>query len=624
MSLDAQQQFIEDLLNSVKAKNDDAIDIAVKKVKDNNLEETAVSKIGPLLTDITQDQSIRLIVIFVLNDLEDVSATPFLGETLVNTNNNLDIRNASLGSLEAIDPTGGLIYFRQLLSDPDSEIRSKGEVSFNYSLKQITQLEPILAKTILANAQISVSDLIPFLSKDVIGWEPGTTLVPATAAETLGILQDPNAIEPLNQAIQRIQQKQEQASADEHEVSQSPYDGIMTSIVAALQSIGSPNNFVLSDQQISDIVGSLADVLDNNLTSQVRSYAASSLGYLGYMQVITPLSKSLLFDSNRGVKTKVQQALERIPDWQEKSNRTIKLISDGPLQREQIDAQLVISAIKPPDSELDNDPNIFVDYLIETAVKYHDNSRVLRILSTFIILTTNNNTDLINQRFDFFHKEKNINEKILQELRKEIGGATLKPLLKQLEENLEKYFQQPLEELNKDTRKVWKTTITLANTGFIIRILMSVTLFAIGAYLVLDSYQLFSDGNLNIEQAFGPGTSFFTGIGIIVATFIKFPLKEIKRAVSDVGLANVAFISYVHRVLQVSHTFSYHYLNDDISFSQLKKAGEIIEDTSSETILILEMAGSTTVEQNQQFINILLKKLEANPDTQTQSGNDST
>lgn len=127
----------------------------------------------------------------------------------------------------------------------------------------------------------------------------------------------------------------------------------------------------------------------------------------------------------------------------------------------------------------------------------------------------------------------------------------------------------------------------IAQIGFALRALMSVTLFGIGAYMVITSFQYFLRGELNTEAFFGPGVAFVAGLGTMLTMVYTGPLRDIKKAVSDVGAADAAFMAYIHRLLQVSHTFSYYYLDGKATFDELQSAGDLIKDTLTETVKII-------------------------------------
>jgi hypothetical protein len=61
------------------------------------------------------------------------------------------------------------------------------------------------------------------------------------------------------------------------------------------------------------------------------------------------------------------------------------------------------------------------------------------------------------------------------------------------------------------------------------------------------------------------------------------PLREIRNSVNDLGIASAAFIAYIHRVLQISHTFSFHYLKQQITFDAVEKSSKLIKEAMSDT-----------------------------------------
>ena len=150
--------------------------------------------------------------------------------------------------------------------------------------------------------------------------------------------------------------------------------------------------------------------------------------------------------------------------------------------------------------------------------------------------------------------------------------------MKTLRKNLDRYFQRPINYLNYDTQEMWKKTIQYAQCGFVIRIAMSFIIFAIGTGLLLVSSRQFISGTLEGAELFGPGISFVGGLSAMIAVVYAGPLKDIQKSVNDLGIASAAFIAYVHRVLEISHTFSFYYLNSKISFDETKKSNELIED----------------------------------------------
>ena len=81
-------------------------------------------------------------------------------------------------------------------------------------------------------------------------------------------------------------------------------------------------------------------------------------------------------------------------------------------------------------------------------------------------------------------------------------------------------------------------------------------------------------------------------------TVYSGPLKDIRQSVSDLGAANVAFIGFVHQVLQVSHVFTAHYLRETVSFDEARQAAEIIAVASKNATAALAATGSFTTDRS--------------------------
>jgi hypothetical protein len=178
---------------------------------------------------------------------------------------------------------------------------------------------------------------------------------------------------------------------------------------------------------------------------------------------------------------------------------------------------------------------------------------------------------------DKLQKQGDLSPESLQHLRIEVGGhLTLDPVLKVLSDNLRKYFQEPIEQLNKQTSEAWLDTINSARNGFKLRVWMSVIVFGAGLLLIALSVVLFLSGKLTSAEAVGSGTTFAGGLTATLLVVYSGPLKDIRQSVSDLGAANVTFIGFIHQVLQVSHTFSAHYLKEGVSFDEVKGSAEII------------------------------------------------
>jgi len=162
------------------------------------------------------------------------------------------------------------------------------------------------------------------------------------------------------------------------------------------------------------------------------------------------------------------------------------------------------------------------------------------------------------------------------------------PTTKVLQDSLQDFFQVPIHHLNEDTRNMWHKTILYAQYGFLTRIGMSIAVFLVGLLVAGVSSWRIILGNLQPEQLYGPSVSFVGGLGAMFAIIYTGPLKEIRKSVNDLGIASAAFIAYIHRVLEISHTYSFYYLREKISFEEMMKSSKLIEEAMNTTVNLLD------------------------------------
>ncbi len=205
-------------------------------------------------------------------------------------------------------------------------------------------------------------------------------------------------------------------------------------------------------------------------------------------------------------------------------------------------------------------------------------------LASLIVAACGAEPEAAGERLNSVQAAKAISSEKMVSLRKQIGGeSALGPIMQRLSEDLHTYFRLPVKELNDRTQANWDTTIQYAQYGFLARMVMSVIVFIVGIILLLVSSYQFMFGHLEGRDYFGPGISFVSGLGTMLLIIYTGPLREIRQAVEDLGTASAAFIAYVHRVLQVSHTFSSLYLKQDMSFEEMKKSSDLIQNAMKDT-----------------------------------------
>ncbi len=495
-----------------------------------------------------------------------------------------------------------------MLEKAKPEFKPKVQATFEFAITEAINKASPAPKQILTDAGVKPSHLRPQLFKKVESLEGAAIPTPSIYATALGHIGGQEAIDLLCELLNNLQEQQ-LAGERQESVGDSAAQEAQLKKLVILERIMLDAVGALRISESEGAVDCLAGTLVTNINFRVKRQAIDALGKLGSTRCILPLLEALIAEKNEDLQAKISEALKGIDDWQEKGNQLVAHLTKSGVRRDQLNSKLVLTAIQPRKELLAQNPHLLTDFLIGAAVKQFKDKRLLRIYTELIKVNANNNDSVINEQLERFGKEKKISEEILQAVRVEIGGEeTLRPLLNKLEENLLEYFQKPIDKLNTETQSVWKRTIFLANLGFVTRLIINVAIFVIGVYFMIDSYRQIVAGNLTTEQVAALMAVFIGGGATMFYSFIKFPLSQMRQAVTDVGLANVAFISYIHRVLQISHTFSYFYLNGDINFEEIKSAASQIESNSHGAILTLKIASSDG--EQVQFDKALLDRIE--------------
>lgn len=546
------------------------------------------------------DPEKRLDAVQALGKTGQPSILPHLGDVLEQDSDVL-VRRFSIGALKGLNKVEAIPYFWKATQDSDANIRNLAEQAVIESLGESAQSEEKLE---LARVQ----EIITQIGQHIITQLLNQTLLNSSndpnlrrlAAIALGRFSQGTAIETLGRALiedgtELVRQAAATALGDTKQEGAVPFlekalrkgdtEGVVKNIIAALNNIGKP--------QAIQVLGG---ILIKNPDTVLRELAAQNLWRTEATDVAIPyLCQALLEDKSENVRRTVEITLSKIDNWSAKTNEILKTLQSGKLERAQIDATAIVRAIRLPEDLTQQTQ--FVEDLIGVALTLEDNPRMITFIAAILIAVANSSSNLAGERVNAYAKTRSIPESRLRLLRIEIGGLTaLNPileLLKQnevLQQNLKDDFQTPINELNTNTRNMWKDTIQHAQYGFRARIYMSIITFAVGVILVIASFIKVMIGDLTPEELVGPGISLGSGIITMLLTTFYGPLKQIRQSVNDLGVASAAFIAYVHRVSQISHTFSFYYLKQRITFEEMEKSSGLIERAMDSTVKNLNQA----------------------------------
>lgn len=277
-------------------------------------------------------------------------------------------------------------------------------------------------------------------------------------------------------------------------------------------------------------------------------------------------------------------------DWKKVIGEFNKTLELSGKRRNEIDAAGIVRSLYGATRDSDDifgvskiSPEELQKSWIEAALNADE--RMTGILGKLIVETAEGDQAAAGASINAYQSKHDTAPEKLRKLRIAVGGETaLDPIMQTLSENLEDRFHKPIKEINEQTRQMWDQTTKHAQMGFQVRIWMSVIVFVVGIILLIISSFQFLFGDITGATLWGPGVSFVAGLAMTLLVVYSGPLKEIRQSVNDLGIANASFIAYVHRVLEISHTFSFYYLQQKITFEEMEKSSKLIREAMFDTI----------------------------------------
>jgi hypothetical protein len=262
------------------------------------------------------------------------------------------------------------------------------------------------------------------------------------------------------------------------------------------------------------------------------------------------------------------------------SEALIHIFSENPQYQSAIlrsDARdRLVRALRPLPEEGATDPEALPRRLIAAALTARQDERLGKLLADLLDVIVGDK-DRAGELINRYQQQNHISDDDLLVLRSQIGGrTTLAPIMRTLEARQIEYFQNPIKYLNDTTQANWLKTIGYAQKGFVVRMIMSVVVFVVGMTLVIASVVEILFGSRSLADLVGPGITLVGGLASMLAVVYSGPLKDIRQSVNDLGVASAIFIGYVHRILEISHTFSYYYLNKEITYEEMTKSSALI------------------------------------------------
>lgn len=326
-------------------------------------------------------------------------------------------------------------------------------------------------------------------------------------------------------------------------------------------------------------------VYDPKSHENLRRDALLNLADRPHPMSVNALAWGVLDLRDRSDRFRLARALGQIPSdsWNTRAALFVRLLADSSKQRSDLDSGAVLHALRSEDEPLTRRLGALADFFIRSAVNADD--RMAGNLAGLLVECVGGNPDQAGHAINLYERNHKLPETALRALRSEVGGApALSGIVKVLKDDLDRYFQQPIHTLNEYTLRMWQDTLNDARRGLRARTWMSIAVFCLGVVLVLTASYTIIFPAAGAKPVVGTYMTVVAGLAIMLLAIYTGPLKEMRRSVTDFAAASAAFIAYVHRVLETSHTFSYYYLKETISFDEMRKSSALMTEAMNNTI----------------------------------------
>jgi hypothetical protein len=154
----------------------------------------------------------------------------------------------------------------------------------------------------------------------------------------------------------------------------------------------------------------------------------------------------------------------------------------------------------------------------------------------------------------------------------EVGGSVaLQPLRSLLEND----FKAPLNETRERALQDWEESSKAARRAFYTTVIMSSCVFAFGLIVsALALWQvIFRD---KADQLLGPGVTFALGLSAMIGAFYGGPLRNVHNSVRRFTDANLALITFIHRLQFVGALVATEYAHGRLDYKGVGDAGAMI------------------------------------------------
>ena len=190
----------------------------------------------------------------------------------------------------------------------------------------------------------------------------------------------------------------------------------------------------------------------------VRLRAVENLAKFAPGDVVGPLTGALLDDREHDVRDGAARALASLPRSVQVIDGFLTALAASDVERAHLDSEAVSIALAPAMREGLDDGTRLPDRLIDKALDADD--RLTSVIVEILISCSGHDAADAGVLVNGYERAHPDTGERLKRLRIEVGGKqALDPILQQLRDDLEQYFQKPIHELNESTQQSWQQSV---------------------------------------------------------------------------------------------------------------------------------------------------------------------
>lgn len=276
-------------------------------------------------------------------------------------------------------------------------------------------------------------------------------------------------------------------------------------------------------------------------------------------------------------------------DWQGKCHQLQSVLSKHTCHRENVDCAALVTAVKPKATDLSQDRFLLTDHLIKQANNLtEDVERLTGILAGLIIESVGHSIFRASQRVSEYVNASNTISPTLALLQSEINSSTLSVERKAY---LEETYSEPLQEAHDEIRLIWKSSLSNVDRSLRSRRWLGVLGIIVGLIILLSTVPIIV---LELQGGF-----ILALIGILIfsaAIVYGGPIRDFKQVTKELSTANVVYMAYMQRALEISTSFKHQFLNNQLSQESLIISNDLISKAMNDSIKALRVEGETTLD----------------------------